>query len=40
MVNESIGITQDITIDAYYAKHKLVFKDGLLVGYTRTDNDN
>lgn len=40
MVNESIGITQDITIDAYYAKHKLVFKEGLLVGYTRTDNDN
>lgn len=40
MVNESIGITQDITIDAYYAKHKLVFKDGLLVGYSRTDNDN
>ena len=40
MIDESIGITQDITINAFYATHKLTFKDGLLVGYTRTDNDN
>ena len=40
MVDDSIGITEDFTINAFYATHNLIFKDGLLVGYTRTNNDN
>ena len=40
MVDDSIGITESFTINAFYATHSLVFKDGLLVGYTRTNNDN